>query len=167
MPVRRDLAPALLTATLLAGCAAQGDYPSLAIRDAERVTGTISAPETTYTPPAPAPATLAQATDLLAAVRSAHDRFVAAQPAARRTATAARGAGPGSEGWSDAQVAIANLESIRSSAMIAMADLDRLYVDAAVAGEQVESLQSAREAAAALVEQENAVIAELLRLLGG
>ena len=106
-------------AAAIAGCAAPAEeYPSLAIRDAERVTGTLepAAPEPYIPPPPPA---------------GVVDR-------------------------------LAGLQASRSRAMIALADIDRLYVDAALEGTALDSLTAAREQIAGQVEQEDAVVEELL-----
>ena len=154
---------ALGASLLLAGCASSGTFPSLAQRESERVSGTMQPPpRPAYTPAPTSPATLAQLDGLLASVRSSHQRFTAATPAARSAVAAARGASLGSDAWSQAQVAVAGLESTRSEAMIALADLDRLLVDAAVDGAEVARIGAARDAAAALVAEENATIASLL-----
>jgi hypothetical protein len=49
--------------------------------------------------------------------------------------------------------------------MIALADLDRLYVDAAVNGEATDRIAAARDTVAAQVEQEDATIAGLAAAL--
>lgn len=161
------LARALASATLLslAACAsAPGGYPSLAIRDAERVTGTIAAPEPYVPPPTPAPV-LDRLTQLTGEAASAHAAFLSKAPSARSTVTAARGASAGSENWAQAQVALAGLEAARSQAMVALADLDRLYVDAAVEATELEPIAEAREDVIEMVAAEDAVIAELAAVL--
>jgi hypothetical protein len=159
----RTLASAALLS--LAACAsAPGEYPSLAIRDAERVTGTIAAPEPYIPPPTPAPV-LDRVAQLTGEAASAHAVFLGEAPRARSTVSAARGAGAGSESWAQAQVALAGLEGARSRAMIALADLDRLYVDAAVEAAETERIAAAREEVIGMVEAEDAVIAELAAVL--
>jgi hypothetical protein len=156
----------LVILAALSGCksAADDGYPSLAIRPAERATGTLQ-PATPYIPPPTPPAVSDRLVQLGNEVASAHHAFEEAAPAARSTVTAARGSGPGSEAWSVAQVAIAGLESTRSRAMIALADLDRLYVAAATDGGELTRIASVRDAAMAQVEQENATISGLLGTL--
>ena len=83
-------------------------------------------------------------------------------PAARTAVAAARGTEEGEDAWARAQVAIAGLQASRSRAMIALADIDRLYVDAALEGTALDSLTAAREQIAGQVEQEDAVVEELL-----
>ncbi len=152
--------PALLA---LAGCATPAtEFPSLAIRDSERVSGTIAVPAPQPVI-APAPAALAQLDQIIARVREGHQAFTAGTAAARGSVAAARGAASGSDTWSAAQIAVANLESHRSQVMIALADLDRRYVDAAVDGADVTRLTAAQAEANGLTAQENA---EIDRLLG-
>lgn len=150
-------------AALLAGCAApRADYPSLAVRDSERVSGTMEVAPPPPPPAAQPPATLDQLDELVAHARSAHEQFLAAAPDARDSAQAASEAEPGSEDWGRAQIAIADLEARRSVAMIALADLDRLYVNASSSAEDLTPIVTARDEIGALVDQQNAVIDSLL-----
>ena len=50
--------------------------------------------------------------------------------------------------------------------MIALADLDRLYVDAATGGSELAQIADVRDAIAALVEEEDRQIARLLGTIG-
>ena len=163
--------PAALTlpalALTLAACAsASSEYPSLAIRDAERASGTFEpvAAEPYVPPPTPA-AVLGRLDELAAVARSAHQAFLAEVPAARSAVSAASGDAVGTEDWARAEVALAGLESKRSRAMIALADLDRLYVDAAVGGEALDRIGAVRDSVAAQVDQQNATIDGLGRSL--
>ena len=156
---------AFLLLPLLAGCAtAAEEYPSLDIRDAERVSGTLepvaSAP---YVPP-PTPAAVRDRLGQLAAqAASAHQAFLAEAPAARSAVAAASGAEPGSDSWAAASVALAGIESTRSRAMIALADLDRLMVDAALEGAELERIVAVRNTVTAQVEEQNRTIEALAR----
>ena len=158
---------ALLLPPLLAACATPAEeYPSLAIRDAERVVGTLEpvAPEP-YVPPATPAAVLDRLDRLAAEAASAHRAFLAEAPAARSAVTAAGGAEPGTDSWARASVAVAGLESARSRAMIALADLDRLMVDAAVEGEALDRIVPVRDTVIAQVDEQNRTIEGLLRSL--
>jgi len=158
---------ALLVLPLLAGCAtATEEYPSLDLRDAERVSGIFEpAPPVPYVPP-PTPAAVRDRLDQLAAeAASAHQAFLAEAPAARNTVAAASGAEMGSDGWARASVAVAGLEGTRSRAMIALADLDRLMVDAAVEGAELERIVAVRNTVTAQVNEQNAAIEGLLASL--
>lgn len=147
----------------LGACAASDAYPSLAIRDVERASGTM-APAEPASPVMLAPATgVVDRVDRLAAdAASAHRAFLAAAPPARSAVAAARGSGPGADAWARAQVAVAGLESTRSRAMIALADLDRIYVDAAVEGTDLARIAAARDQVAAQVGEQNAAIDAML-----
>ena len=146
---------------LLGACAApEGEYPSLALRPAELA---VSAPQPVApAPPPPTPsAVLSRLEQLTSDAASAHRAFLAQTPEVRSVVSAAEGAEAGSEAWSVAQVALAGLEAARSRAMIALADLDRLYVDAAVEGGALDRIGAARDAVAAQVEQQDATISGL------
>ena len=158
---------ALLMLPLLAACTTPSEeYPSLALRDAERATGSfepvVPAP---YVPP-PTPEAILDRLDQLAVdAASAHRSFLAEAPAAGRTIQAANGAEFGSDGWAAASVALAGLESSRSKAMIALADLDRLMVDAGVEGGELTRIVAVRDTVTAQVNEENATIENLARNL--
>jgi len=62
-------------------------------------------------------------------------------------------------------VALAGLESSRSKAMIALADLDRLMVDAAIEGGELERIVEVRDTVTAQVEEQNETIEALSRSL--
>ena len=162
MPALRLLPPAIALPVLLAGCAAPtGEFPSLAIRDAERVSGTMEPPAP---PPAPPPPVLADAGGvdaLLAAARAAHADFTAALPAARTRVSAGAGAAPGSDNWAAAQIALAELQSGRSRVSVPMADLDRMYVAALSEGLVPGAIGTAREEVDALLAAEDAAISAL------
>jgi hypothetical protein len=157
---------ALLLPLLLAACATpEGEYPSLDIRPAERASGTLVPPPAPYVPPPiPAPV-LGRLEQLAADAASAHRAFLTEAPAARSAVAAASGAEMGSDGWARASVALAGLESARGKVMIALADLDRLMVDAAVEGRELERIVATRNAVIAQVDEQNAVIERLQRSL--
>lgn len=148
---------------LLAGCTApQEEYPTLAVRDIERVSGTMQVAPPPPPPAAQPPATLERLDELVADARTSHTQFLAAAPAARSSAQAASGAATGSDSWGRAQVAIADLEARRSNAMIALADLDRLYVNASSSAEDLTPIVAARDEIGALVDEQNSIIDSLL-----
>jgi hypothetical protein len=158
---------ALLLVPLLAACSTpEGEYPSLAIRDAERATGSFEPVEAT---PYVAPPTPAAVVDRLSRLASdaacAHKPCLADAPAARSATAGAGGAVLGRESWARASVALAGLESARSKAMIALADLDRLMVDAAVEGGELERIVAVRNTVTAQVDEQNTTIEALSRNL--
>ncbi len=159
-------------ALCLGACAADvTNYPSLARRDAER------APEVAQ--PAPAPAAVPQGPSaglaerlafLVNQARTAHDKFASRRNNADRAVGSGRG-GRGSEGWSVASIALADLESARSDAMIALADLDELHAAARTAidagGGDDQAIAAARDQVSAWIGEEDQVLAGLRRRLGG
>ena len=156
--------PALLLLPLVAACATpEGEYPSLAIRDAERIGGSFEpvAPEP-YIPAPTSAAVLGRLDELTAEAARAHQAFLAETPGARAAVNAASGGSVGSETWARAQVAVSTLQASRGRAMIALADLDRLMVDAAIEGAELERIVSTRDAVIAQVDQQNGAIEDLL-----
>ncbi len=160
-------ATVLAAILLTGGCASsQGDYPSLALRDNERVSGTFAAPAPSPFVPAPAsPATLESLDELTAAATVAHEAFLAAVGTARPAVKRASGSAVGSDAWAEAQVAVAGLESRRSLATIALADIDRLYVDAVTQGGETAQIEDSRRVVTAQVSEQDAQIAALLARL--
>jgi hypothetical protein len=159
-----SLAPAML----LAACASPGDYPSLAQRPVERVEGAFptDTPEPSPAPP-PAPSSdlVARLADLQRDASSLHNQFVFAAPAATRL-VAASGA-KGSDSWASAQVALADLDSLRSRVAVSLADLDALWVDSNVEGGPRDAIGAARDSVESLVAQEDEVLARLRGRIGG
>lgn len=157
---------ALLLLPLLGACASpEGEYPSLDIRPAERVSGTLTPPPAPYVPPPTPAGVLGRLEQLAADAASAHRAFLAEAPAARSAVAAAGGAEFGSDGWARASVALAGLEGSRSKAMVALADLDRLMVDAAVEGNELDRIVAVRNTVTAQVDEQNATIEGLARAL--
>ena len=152
---------------LLAACASAGDYPSLAQRPAERVEGTF-APGAAETEPAPPPAPSADLVVRLENLRrealARHREFTAALPAAQRLAAAA--GSTGSDSWASAQVALADLDSLRSRAAVSLADLDTLWVDATLDGGAREAIGATRSEVESLVRQEDEALASLRARVG-
>jgi hypothetical protein len=156
--------PTLLLVPFVAACATpEGEYPSLAIRDAERIGGSFE-PVTSepYVSPPTSPAVLGRLGELTGEAASAHRAFLAEAPGVRGAVSAARGGGVGSEAWARAQVALAGLQASRSRAVIALADIDRIYVDAATEGGETDRIAAARDAVAGQVEEQNRVIESLI-----
>ena len=153
---------AILSAALVAGCATPGDYPSLAQRPAERVQGTFTpdnADAEAPPPILPSADLVTRLADLERQARAAHREFVEAAPAAERLA--ARAGPTASDSWAAAQVALADLDSIRSRVAIALADLDSLWVDATIEAGPREAIGSVRSTVENLVAEEDAVLARL------
>ena len=163
------LIPPLLAAAIaltLGGCAADTvNYPSLARRPAERISGTSPVVPVNPAPiasPAPPSAELAaRLAQLVDAARAADAQFRAREAKARQLTNSASGAAMASESWSVATIALADLESARSSAMIALADLDALYAATRVSGGEAAAIGAARDQVIRLVGGEDTVLAGL------
>lgn len=153
-----------LVASLLGGCASDaGTYPSLARREGERLHGTLSpVPVESGAVTAPPSAELLSRLErLVGQAEAAQSRFAEREPRARQLMLAATGAPVGSENWSVATIAYADLESARSDAMIALADLDLLHASATVEGAATPAIFEARERVIRLVAEQDRVLAEL------
>ena len=157
----RIAALALLVALIPACSGTGGRYPSLELRPAERVAGTFT-PAPAAEGPAPMPeGTLGKLGALEAAARAAHARFVEQAPSARATVAAGRGADVSDNRCGAAQIALADLDGIRSEAAIALGDIDLMFVDATLADSDREAIERSRQAIVALIAQEDATLAEL------
>lgn len=157
---------ALLVSGLLSGCAADyQNYPSLARRPAERVTGVaeVAPPTVAPQPPAPPPSAdlVARLGQLADQAQAAHREFASRQGRAAQLVAAAGGASVGSETWAQASVALADLESSRSQAMIALADLDELYAAERVAGGDAATIAATRDRVIGWIGEEDQVLAGL------
>lgn len=169
----RPLAACAVAALLLSGCAADySTYPSLARRPAERagnpaerVSGTAevaaAAPAPLPPPPPPSPELTVRLGQLSDQAQAAHNEFTSRQAAAQRLVSAAGGASVGGEGWAQASVALAGLETTRSQAMIALADLDELYAAEGVAGNDVTAIGATRDRVIGWIGEEDRVLAQL------
>lgn len=120
----RRLSPALLIAAFaLAGCASNGQFPSLAIRPAE-LDSSIEPPE--HAPVEVAPdAALGRDVSLLIGEAEAGGRDFEAAYAPAEAAVARAGAS-GSDSWVDAQVALSRLEAARGRAAGALGELEQI-----------------------------------------
>ena len=159
--IRRPLA--LLCLTALAACASSQDkYPSLAIRPAERATGTM-APATAepVAHPPPAQATLDKVAQLAADAAADHQAFVDEVAKTRDTIMAANGAAVGDDAWAKGEAALADVRAARSQTMVPLADLDRLYVDASTQGQAVDRIAAARDEVAGFLTAEDRTVDEL------
>ncbi len=165
--MHRPIALFLLAAAPLAltACAsAKAGYPSLARRPIERISG--SAPVATPTdspaaPAAPSPDALNRLDAALAQAAGADARFHQREARARALVSAARGAPIAGEAWAVASVAVADLESARSDAMIALADIDALFAKARVDGSDSTAISGGRDRVTTLVASEDQVLTEL------
>ena len=165
----RRIAASLLAFTLLVplgGCAAvdQSAFPSLAQRAVERQAS--AAPSQPATPPVPAPvtATLDEAIRGLAAdANGGEAAFRTALAGNRDVVLAGRGAALGSEGWAVAQRALSRIDAARGPTLIALAELDRLVVTQADAGNSsaVSTLSAEQGRVAALADAQRGLLQAL------
>jgi hypothetical protein len=176
------MAATLFSVLLLSACAGSSqDYPSLAIRDAERAfnnypvcteTADGDCPDQAvgqeqdgegeaYTPPRPGSEVIARAQALAGEVGDLHTRFRSALPGAQRAVSAARGQPVSSKAWGAAEVAVANLAGFRMRAGVPFADLDQLVAQTQLAGIVTADLEPVRDAARALIEEEDAALDSL------
>lgn len=172
MPSLNSRVVTALLPLLAAACSTAANYPSLAVRPAERITGHAApAPSEAPTPASPA-TTGSDLTDRLGSLvymaRIADRKFEDDRAAAER-AIAVSGDN-GSDSWSTASIALARLESSRSQAMVALADLDSLYVaarsdPAVMDSPAARAIAAAREQVGHWVATEDEVIARLARRL--
>jgi hypothetical protein len=72
----------------------------------------------------------------------------------------------GSESWAVATIAVSELEVARSEAMLALADLDTLYNDTRVRGEDPGAIGTARDTVTGLIARQDQVLGELRARLG-
>lgn len=183
----RTIIPIILLPLLLTACSSPGTYPSLARRDAERIAAEAAMPIDERVSGSGQPAAAGDAAtplpplsgdmqtriaQLVDQAREAHGKFESSRSAAQRTISAARGARPDSTSWISAHVALAGLEAARGNAMIALAELDRLYIDERDANPGIvtplaDALGQARERVESWVGEEDRVIARLMGQLGG
>lgn len=145
----------------LAGCAsADGRYPSLAVRDAERVQGSFE--------PAPTDQNAATGTinpETLDApfkrASDAHARFTAMQPEVRALVSASRGLSRENDRRARALVGFATLTSLRSQTALALSDLDLLEVNAATGFERTREIRDFQNAVLRMITQQDAALDSL------
>lgn len=147
----------------LAACASGGDYPSLAIRDGERMTGSATTPE-----PAQPAERVALSTDTTTRVaqleelgRANHAEFAKLESRASRLVAAARGSAITTKANASAQIALAELQSAHEATVSVLAELDVLLAEATLADAQLTTIEAARGEAARLAEEERTTIARL------
>lgn len=149
MAARSALAVLTALTTLLSGCAAQVDAPSLLPRKEVPVVATDAARPASQPGASVAPPALATLASRLAAAEQAFERSrsgpAAAAASGDRTAAAA--------------LTRAEMVAARSVTAAVLADIDALSVSSAVAGADLAALSALQARAAAAVERQSAVIA--------
>ena len=159
---------ALCAALLTSACAGSGDkYPSLAIRDAERVQSRFTpAPPSDRAPIRPV-ASASEIEALVDQAQASHAQFRSAQAQAKALVGDARGRGIDTNARQRALVALADLTALHGDTAVPMSDLDMLNAQAATSFAPTEAIEAARASILALLaEQEgtlNALWSELSR----
>ena len=131
----------------LGGCAAQGDFPSLARRAAES-DRSVEEPVRVPLQVAEEEALRARVAELRARAAAGDREFDATYGAAEAAARAA--GGRGSESWIVAQQALSRLEAAREATMQALGELDALAVSRAGTPTNAGDFASINEAVAAV-----------------
>ena len=161
------VAAALLALCLSACATGKDEYPSLARRDAERIGSSApgSKPESTSPLPVTPPnlELSARLDRLVDQARAAHGRFATRRTRAEQVIGG--GAASGSDRWAVATVALAELESARSEAMVALADLDELFAAERTANRDAAQIAAARDQVTAWIGEEDRVLEVLRRRL--
>lgn len=172
----RAVSSLAIAALFLSGCASRIDYPSLARRDAERITGTLQPPPAEPATPAPLPPPdaeiSARLSRLVQQARTADSRFEERRGRAEKLVSQASGSAMGSESWAVASIALAELESAHSDTMISVAAIDEIHAADAVAHYNTPSgdapaIAGAREQVMAVIEEQNRTLSALRGQLGG
>lgn len=150
---------------VLAACSSAGGYPSLALRDVERIAARSEPKAETPLPP-PSADLVSRLSGLVSGAEAADRQFRDLQGSTATTVARAAGATAASDSWASAQIALAKLETSRSSAVAALAELDTLYADArnaepAGTSPSAEAIAEARKQVSDLVADQNGVIAGL------
>jgi hypothetical protein len=155
----------LVIVLFASGCAQQrGDFPSLLPRAIEHRSD--AEPDRPAPVASADPALDAQIAKLTGAIETADASFAKAAGRAEQLGRAARGAAEGSERWLDAQTALAEVDVARSEIQQPVAELERLAIDRASAGQPAypaldAAMEAARARAAAQVERVRAIEAML------
>lgn len=174
--MNRALPLLIMVSIPLSACATKVDYPSLARRDAERITGTAQpaapSPAPSPAPPPPDAQLSARIAQLVEQARVANGRFSQQRGHTERLVAQGAGSAKSSESWAVASVALAQLESARSDTMIAMATIDEIHAADAMAHYNTPSGDKPAIAAASAqvtgwIDQQDAVLNALGRRLGG
>lgn len=168
MNVRNAILTLLTATAMLGGCAdAIGRYPSLALREFE--TRRLAAPvEPPPAPAAPSPnsADSAPIAAIRAAAETAFTSFTAQQASAASVISRARGQSVESDAGSRALAVLADLSTLRSVTFVQLGDLDLLAADRAVLYESTDEIDAARSDVAAMIHQQDRVLANFRAEIG-
>jgi len=160
-PARLALLPLLTLPALLAGCAPEGNFPSLMPRPIERES---DAPPTAAPAVADDPQLAAQLQSLLSQARQGQQAFEQALPAAQSAVD--RAGRPPSDSWVIAQEALSGLEAAREPTVSAADAINKLANQrtdkgAATSAADQAAIASAADQAQALLRAQTQQIAAL------
>lgn len=163
----RSCIPFLPLLALLAACAPQGSFPSLAPRPIEQLA--MDEPVRAVQGAPDDPELRGRIDTLLTEARRGSTAFAEALPEAVGLADAA--GAPGSESWIEAQQALSRLEAARATTLDALTELDRLGLAGSENGRTIgpgdfETLRVAAEEARRLADSQQSELDRLRAALG-
>ena len=155
----------ILLAFALGGCAsADGRYPSLAVRDAERAQGTL-------TPSPPEQPTGTGITDLdglmapLDRAKEADAMFTAQKDEVNALIQASNGLGPEDDRRARALIGYAELTSLRGQTALALSDLDQLEASAATQFKRTKDISDLQASIQQMLAQQDEALDSLSEML--
>lgn len=152
---------AVLVSLSLTGCAsADARYPSLAVRDAERVQGTLE-PASSEEPSVIGISNLDALTAPHDRAREAHARFTAMESEVRNLIAASSGLGPEDDRRARALAGFAQLTTLRAQTALALSDLDLLEVKAATGFKRTREIRDFQSSIIEMIEQQDAALDSL------
>ena len=164
----RSVVVSMLSLSLAACASDRGEFPSLERRPMERITATYNPTAPTSPTPLPPPSTAVtgKLDGLIGQARTADAKFRQKERRARSLVGSSAGARMGSESWNVATVAVSELEAARGEAMVALTELDLLFNDTVLAGQDASAIGKARDTVTAIIGYEDQVLGELRTRLG-
>ncbi|WP_299191869.1 hypothetical protein [uncultured Erythrobacter sp.] len=155
------------SSAILAACAGDSSkYPSLAIRDAERVSGEFSTVAPADAAPAAPVASDQEIGSIAARARATHQLFLGEQSGALGLVREARGGGIESNERARAETALSVLTSLRSDTQLAMAELDTLEARVASTFAPTDAIAVAQIQVASFLSEQDEILDALLAELG-
>lgn len=145
----------------LSGCASADDrYPSLAVRDAERVQDTLE-PALSDQPEVIGQSNLDALVAPVDRAQEAHAQFTAMEGQVRSLVFASRGIGPEDDRRAQALAGFAQLTSLRAKTALALSDLDLLELKAATGFKRTQEIREFQSTILKLIEQQDKTLDSL------
>jgi len=149
---------------MLSGCVGDGgQYPSLAVRDVERVGYQTPRPEAIPASPVISAADLAA---MLADAQEFHSRFDETRPGVALLADRAAQTTMESDVRSRALIALADLTALHGRTALALGDLDRLEAEALGTFAPVEAIRDAQQRVADWVQTQDEALTDIENTIG-